>query len=115
MRMYSSVVIGLVVLLAGCSSAQDVPPGDLITYGSMGTKTRIDCESGKTLDVSGSNNTLTVTGRCASVSVGGADNTITLDQVEDQLTVDGINNTITYRDGDPKIEDAGEGNRINRG
>lgn len=113
--MHSSVVIGLVVLVAGCGSAPEVPPGDLITYGSMGAKTRVDCENGKTLDVSGSNNTLTVTGRCASVSVGGADNTITLDQVEDQLTVEGINNTITYRDGDPRITDAGEGNRINRG
>ncbi|MBU3751148.1 MAG: DUF3060 domain-containing protein [Mycobacterium sp.] len=115
MRRYSSVAIGLVLLSAGCASAEEGPAGDLITYGSMGARTQIDCENGKTLDVSGSNNTLTVVGRCASVSVGGADNTITVAQVDDQLTVDGINNTITYRAGEPKITDAGKGNRISRG
>ena len=108
-------MIGLALLVAGCGSAEEIPPGDLITYGSMGARTQIDCENGKTLDVSGSNNTLTVVGRCASVSVGGADNTITLARVDEQLTVEGFNNTITYRDGEPEIDDAGEGNRISRG
>lgn len=115
MRMYPSVMIGLVLLVAGCGSPREIPPGDLISYGSMGAKTQIDCENGKTLDISGSNNTLTVVGRCASVSIGGADNTVTLSQVDDQLIVDGLNNTVTYRDGDPKIDDAGDGNRISRG
>ena len=105
-------MIGLALLVAGCSSADEIPPDDLITYGSMGARTQIDCENGKTLDVSGSNNTLTVVGRCASVSVGGADNMITLAQVDNQLMVDGFNNTITYRAGSPEVIDAGEGNRI---
>lgn len=120
MRTYSPALIGpalivLAVLPSGCGSPASIPPVDLITYGSMGTRTQIDCAAGKSLDVSGSNNTLTVIGRCASVSIGGADNTVTLARVEEQLTVDGLNNTITYRDGDPRVEDTGTGNRISRG
>jgi len=121
MRTYAPALIGpalivaLAVLPSGCGSPEPVVPADLITYGSMGTRTQVDCAKGKSLDVSGSNNTLTVTGRCVSVSIGGADNTVTLVRVDEQLTVDGLNNTITYRDGDPRVEDTGTGNRISRG
>ena len=44
---------------AGKSGAQ-VEVGNTINYGSFGTTTEIDCAEGKSLNVGGSNNTLTV-------------------------------------------------------
>ncbi len=61
----------------GCGRAGSaVEVANTINYGSFGTTTEIDCGDGKSLNVGGSNNTLTVTGSCASVNVGGADNRI---------------------------------------
>jgi hypothetical protein len=89
--------------------------GNTINYGSFGTTTDLDCGDGKSLNVGGSNNTLTVKGTCGSVSIGGADNKITLDKIDNQLNVVGLNNTITYKDGSPKVENLGTGNTINKG
>lgn len=99
---------------AGSSGAQ-VEIGNTINYGSFGTTADIDCADGKSLNVGGSNNTLTIKGSCASVNIGGADNKITLDRVDDSLSVVGLNNTVTYRDGDPKVEDRGSGNTVTKG
>ena len=99
---------------AGTSGAQ-VEIGNTINYGSFGTTADIDCADGKSLNVGGSNNTLTIKGSCASVNIGGADNKITLDRVDDSLSVVGLNNTVTYRDGDPKVEDRGSGNTVTKG
>ena len=62
---------------AGSSGAQ-VEIGNTINYGSFGTTADIDCADGKSLNVGGSNNTLTVKGTCANVNIGGADNKITI-------------------------------------
>lgn len=99
---------------AGTSGAQ-VEVGNTINYGSFGTTAEIDCADGKSLNVGGSNNTLTVTGVCASVNVGGADNRITFDTVDKELTVVGINNTVTYMAGEPKVDNLGSGNKIEKG
>lgn len=99
---------------AGSSGVQ-VEVGNTINYGSVGTTADIDCADGKSLTVGGSNNTLTVKGRCASVQIGGADNKITFDTVDDELNVVGLNNTVTYKSGDPKTNDLGSGNSINKG
>jgi hypothetical protein len=99
---------------AGSSGAQ-VEIGNTINYGSFGTTADIDCVDGKSLNVGGSNNTLTVKGTCASVNIGGADNKITFDKVDKELSVVGLNNTVTYKAGDPKIEDLGSGNKISKG
>lgn len=109
----------LVVLLAGCGSAGDkhgtqVEVGSTINYGSFGTKADIDCGQGKSLNVGGSNNTLTVTGTCASVSIGGADNTITVNRIDGELSVVGLNNRVTYKNGDPAISDQGSGNQVSK-
>ena len=88
--------------------------GNTINYGSLGTTTTLDCGDGKSLNVGGSNNTLTVKGRCGTVSIGGADNKITFDKIDKQLNVVGFNNTITYKDGAPKIDNLGSGNTINK-
>src|SRR3954464_12033735 len=99
---------------AGSSGAQ-VEIGNTINYGSFGTTADIDCADGKSLNVGGSNNTLTVKGTCASVNIGGADNKITFDAVDKELSVVGLNNTVTYRGGDPKVEDLGSVNKISKG
>jgi hypothetical protein len=99
---------------AGSSGAQ-VEIGNTINYGSFGTTADIDCASGKSLNVGGSNNTLTVKGTCVSVNIGGADNKITFDTVDKELSVVGLNNTVTYKDGDPKVDDLGSGNSIKKG
>lgn len=101
-------------MTAGTSGAQ-VEVGNTINYGSFGTTATIDCGGGKSLNVGGSNNTLTVLGTCASVNVGGADNKITLDKVDKDLSVVGLNNTVVYRDGDPKVNNLGSGNDIKKG
>ncbi|AQA01798.1 hypothetical protein BVC93_04365 [Mycobacterium sp. MS1601] len=99
---------------AGTSGAQ-VEVGNTINYGSFGTTAEIDCADGKSLNVGGSNNTLTVSGVCASVNIGGADNRITFDTVDNELTVVGINNTVTYTDGEPRVDNLGSGNKIEKG
>jgi len=118
------------VALAGCSSkgSEDSSPtatagksgaqlevGNTINYGSFGTTTEIDCGDGKSLNVGGSNNTLTVRGTCSSVNVGGADNTITFDNINKELSIVGLNNTVTYKAGEPKVNNLGTGNNINKG
>ncbi len=123
MRTHSSALLlalALASALVGCGSGGDrsgtaVEVANTINYGSFGTSTDIDCADGKSLNVGGSNNTLTVRGRCASVSVGGADNKIAVARIDGELSVVGLNNTITYAHGDPAVHDAGSGNRISKG
>ncbi|MBO0678964.1 DUF3060 domain-containing protein [Mycolicibacterium sp. S2-37] len=99
---------------AGTSGAQ-VEVGNTINYGSVGTTAEVDCADGKSLNVGGSNNKLTVTGTCANVNIGGTDNTITFTRVDSEITVVGLNNTVTYADGEPKIQDLGANNTISKG
>jgi Protein of unknown function (DUF3060) len=98
---------------AGSSGAQ-IEFGNTINYGSFGTTATIDCADGKSLNVGGSNNTLTVTGTCSAVNVGGADNKITLAKVDNDLSVVGLNNTIVYEDGEPRVNNLGTGNDIRK-
>lgn len=99
---------------AGESGVQ-VEVGDTINYGSTGTTTSLDCADGKSLTIGGSNNTVTVTGTCASVNIGGADNKITLDAVSSDITTVGLGNTVIYKAGEPKINDVGTNNSISKG
>ncbi|HEX4558093.1 MAG TPA: DUF3060 domain-containing protein [Mycobacterium sp.] len=99
---------------AGSSGAQ-VEIGNTINYGSFGTTADLDCADGKSLNVGGSNNTLTVKGTCASVNIGGADNKITFEKVDKNMSVVGLNNTVSYKNGDPKVSDLGSGNKISKG
>jgi hypothetical protein len=97
---------------AGKSGAQ-VEIGNTINYGSFGTTAEIDCADGKSLNVGGSNNTLTVKGSCASVNIGGADNKLTFENIDKELSVVGLNNTVNYK-GNPKINNLGSGNTLNK-
>jgi hypothetical protein len=89
--------------------------GNTINYVSTGTTTTLDCGDGKSLNVGGFNNTLTVRGTCGTVSIGGGDNKITVDKIDRQLNVVGSHNAISYKDGDPKVENLGSGNTVNKG
>jgi Protein of unknown function (DUF3060) len=88
--------------------------GNTINYGSLGTTKTLDCGDGKSLNVGGNDNTLTVKGTCETVSIGGAGNKITIDKIDKQLNVVGFNNTIAYKDGNPKVDNLGSGNTINK-
>lgn len=110
----------LALTMTGCGSdggkqGTQVQVGNAVNYGSFGTTADIDCGNGKSLNIGGSNNTLNVSGTCASVSVGGADNKITLDRVDGELSVVGLNNIVRYKSGEPDINDEGSGNRISQG
>jgi Protein of unknown function (DUF3060) len=98
----------------GASTPATSAIGNTINYGSLGTTTTLDCDDGKSLNVGGNNNTLTVRGTCETVSVGGADNALTIDKIDKHLNVVGINNTITYKDGNPKVENLSNGNTITK-
>ncbi|HUH70633.1 MAG TPA: DUF3060 domain-containing protein [Mycobacterium sp.] len=100
---------------SGAGATASVEIGNSLDYGSMRSTATLDCASGKSLNVAGSDNTLTVTGTCATVSISGANNKITFDKVDARITVLGLNNTITYKDGDPKVDNLGSGNTINKG
>jgi hypothetical protein len=88
--------------------------GNTINYGSFGTTAEIDCVQGKSLNVAGSNNRLTVKGTCSSVIIGGAGNEVTLERIDRDLDVVGFNNTVTYKAGDPKVDDLGSNNSIRK-
>ncbi|MBX7432291.1 DUF3060 domain-containing protein [Mycobacterium sp. Y57] len=103
-----------VTATAGTSGAQ-IEIGNTINYGSFGTTAEIDCADGKSLNIAGSNNTLTVIGACTNVDIGGADNKIGFERIDDELSVIGINNTVTYSDGDPKVSNTGSNNTITKG
>jgi hypothetical protein len=113
-------VVGVVIGLAGCgcsNSAKPKHPGiaNTINYGSLGTTANVDCGDGKTLNVGGSNNRLTVSGSCKSVNIVGADNKITFEKIEKSLTLSGLDNTVVYKAGKPKVDDRGSGNSVKKG
>ncbi len=122
--------VALTVGLAGCGAESSdtnsptatfgseggrVEIGNTINFSAVGTTTELDCADGKSLNIGGNNNKLTVKGTCANANIGGADNTVTMDRVDKGLSVVGFNNTVTYKQGDPKVNDTGSGNTISKG
>lgn len=118
----ASVVLITAFGITGCGSKKEETPGppvaemgNTINDGTFGATETRDCADGKSLNIGGSGNTLTVKGRCDSVIIGGDDNKITFETVDTELTVAGLNNTVTYREGDPQVQDLGTGNTITKG
>jgi hypothetical protein len=64
--------------------------------------------------VSGTTNTITVTGHCTSVSVAGHGNRVTIDST-DAIGASGTNDVVTYHWGSPKIANAGTSNTVQQG
>jgi hypothetical protein len=129
----AALAVGVVVIACGSDDAPTegtptaAPPetsaasasatteyGRTLHYSSFGTKAAIDCGDRRPLDISGSNNLLTVTGTCASLTISGADNRVRVADVADTIDVTGLNNTVTYENGDPKISNTGTGNIVRR-
>ena len=117
-----SMVVIAALGIAGCGSKKQENPGppvaemgNTINDGTFGKTDTLDCADGKSLNLGGSKNILTVKGRCASVIIGGDDNKITFDTVDTELIVAGLNNTVTYREGDPKLTDTGSNNTVTKG
>jgi hypothetical protein len=113
----------LTVAIAGCESEDPPKSGRIsknyegrfsntISYESFGATSTLDCAEGKSLNVVGSNNKLTVRGRCEEVTISGADNRITIERVDKVLRLTGINNSVTYRGGDPKVDNHGSRNIV---
>jgi hypothetical protein len=116
------MVVIVVFGITSCNSKKpsvDKPPvaemGNTINDGTFGKTDTLDCAEGKSLNIGGSKNTLTVKGRCASVIIGGDDNKVSFETLETELIVAGLNNTVSYRDGDPSVQDLGTGNTITKG
>ncbi|HEU0191162.1 MAG TPA: DUF3060 domain-containing protein [Mycobacterium sp.] len=89
--------------------------GNVINYDPSGTTTQLDCGDGKSLNVRGSNNKLTVKGSCTSVAISGADNRIGVERIDKSLTITGLANTVSYRGGHPRLDDRGSGNTVTTG
>lgn len=118
--------VGALTVIAGASGCDSEPApksariskhydgrySDIIRYESFGTTSTVDCADGKSLTVLGSNNKLTVRGRCAAVDVAGADNRVSIDRVDQTLTITGFNNSVSYRNGEPTVDDRGSGNTV---
>jgi len=99
----------------GPTISTSVEVGNTIVYAYTNQTATISCEEGKSLNVTGGKNTLTVTGTCETVSVGGTKNNLTIDKVNTKITVLGMDNTITYKDGDPKVSNIGHNNTVTKG
>ncbi|OHT88719.1 DUF3060 domain-containing protein [Mycobacteroides saopaulense] len=88
--------------------------GDETVIGYFGQTTTAACEDGKRLNITGANNTLTITGACDKVTVSGFSNTITFDELKSEVTVTGYANKLTYKAGEPKVNNYGSNNTIQK-
>ena len=139
MRMYSvrliggiaaAVVSAATLALAGCgsestdtntptatagTSGAQVEVGNTINYGSFGTTADIDCADGKSLNVGGANNTLTVKGTCANVNIGGSDNKITFERIDKEIDRRRSQQHRHLLRRRPEVSDTGSGNKVSKG
>jgi Protein of unknown function (DUF3060) len=63
--------------------------------------------------ITGSSNTITLTGHCASLTISGGDNQVVVDDV-DSIISTGSGNKVTYHSGTPEVTNVG-GSVIERG
>ncbi len=71
------------------------------------------CAPGEDIDVSGTNNHLTLTGSCGEVTVSGLGQTVSIERAA-AITLSGKNNTVTWAHGEPKVTKSGAGNQASR-
>jgi hypothetical protein len=67
--------------------------------------------NGNPVTITGSADTVDITGHCLSVTVSGVNNRVSVD-VADTITTTGSRNVITYRAGAPEIDNGGMDNTI---
>ena len=85
-------------------------PGAEVLISGANRHESITC-NGNPVTVSGSADTVDITGHCVSVTVSGVNNHVAID-VADTITATGSHNVITYRAGAPEIDNGGMDNTI---
>ncbi|CPZ46490.1 Protein of uncharacterised function (DUF3060) [Mycobacteroides abscessus] len=99
---------------ASTPTSAKVNIGDETVIGYFGQTTTATCEAGKSLNITGANNTLTITGPCETVTVSGFSNTVTFGELKTEVTVTGYGNKLTYKTGEPKVNNYGSNNTIQK-
>ena len=77
-----------------------------ISVSGIGINRSITCADGDEIEVSGIENTVTLTGHCLKVTVSGQKNNVIIDST-DAIDASGIDNVVTYHTGTPKIDHSG--------
>jgi hypothetical protein len=85
-------------------------PGAEVLISGANQHESITC-TGNPVTISGSADTVDITGHCLSVTVSGVNNHVAVD-VADTITATGSRNVITYRAGAPEIDNGGMDNTI---
>lgn len=57
---------------------------------------------------------MTITGPCETVTVSGFSNTVTFGELKTEVTVTGYGNKLTYKTGEPKVNNYGSNNTIQK-
>ncbi|MGE6764053.1 DUF3060 domain-containing protein [Corallococcus interemptor] len=73
------------------------------------------CTPGSTVEITGADNTVTLTGECKSITVNGSDNKVTA-EATGAISVTGNSNSVTWKRGlgksKPKISRTGTDNKV---
>ena len=77
-----------------------------ISVSGIGQDRTLACVAGSTIEVSGIENKVTITGHCAKVTISGQQNNVIIDST-DAIDASGINNVVTYHTGNPTIDHSG--------
>jgi hypothetical protein len=97
------------VVLSGAGAVAKVDGGTAFT-GVAQTKTYA-CSDGEDVDVGGTNNSISLTGKCGRITIAGIGNSVSLDTAA-SIEAGGRNNTVTYASGEPKVTKPGTGARV---
>lgn len=89
-------------------------PGGAVAVAGVGNERTIACTDNEAIDISGVNNTVTLTGHCSRVDVSGLENVVTVDSA-DEIVVSGLNNAVTFHSGTPELSNSGLGNTVGQG
>ncbi|RYZ42054.1 MAG: DUF3060 domain-containing protein [Myxococcaceae bacterium] len=111
-----------VFMMAACTfgpmtaAAQDdsAESSNFEVTGSNETATH-ECKPGSTVEITGESNKVTLTGECKSVNVNGSNNTVTVEATS-AIDVTGMSNSVTWKRGHgkskPKISRTGMNNKV---
>lgn len=109
MILRTSLVLAVVTSLAGVGAGARVAWAEHAVTASATTVDH-DCGSDPEVEISGSTNTITLTGTCTKVAVSGAGNTLTI-AATTRLAISGANNTAAVEQVD-RIAVSGVGNTV---
>ncbi|MBV8335639.1 MAG: DUF3060 domain-containing protein [Alphaproteobacteria bacterium] len=112
---FAKGALALVAFICSVGTVTAQTTGNQAGFLSSGQTARLDCNGGKA-EIMGSNNKLTITGRCSALDLAGSGNTITIEFAAG-ATVQfvGSGNTITWTSVDgkaPKITYIGSNNMV---